>query len=123
MRKWKFEVEIEFDDDIKTAGQAQHVCAIIERTLTEFYGDAACDVTAGEEYSGVPVSIVALQPLQLDGPPLTDPSRCQVCDWPLAESADNGCVTGNCSYRPEQGSPEWHRIERRRAALAMAGAT
>lgn len=27
-------------------------------------------------------------------------SRCAVCGWHLAESADNGCVRGNCSYRP-----------------------
>ena len=27
-------------------------------------------------------------------------SRCAVCGWTLAESADKGCVRGNCSYRP-----------------------
>ena len=36
----------------------------------------------------------------------------------MAESADMGCVPGNCSYRPEQGSPEWYRIQRNRQALA-----
>lgn len=27
-------------------------------------------------------------------------SRCAVCGWPLAESADKGCTRGNCSMRP-----------------------
>lgn len=45
------------------------------------------------------------------------PDRCEVCDWPLAESREKGCVPGDCSYRPEQGSDEWHRIRARREAL------
>lgn len=45
------------------------------------------------------------------------PDRCEVCDWPLAESRDKGCVPGDCSYRPEEGSPEWYRIRARREAL------
>jgi hypothetical protein len=32
--------------------------------------------------------------------PLKDDSRCAVCAWPLAESAEKGCVRGNCSQRP-----------------------
>lgn len=27
-------------------------------------------------------------------------TRCAVCGWPLAESAEKGCVRGNCSMRP-----------------------
>lgn len=46
------------------------------------------------------------------------PGRCEVCGWPLAESADKGCVTGDCSYRPHAGTAECARIEKRRAALA-----
>jgi hypothetical protein len=26
--------------------------------------------------------------------------RCDNCSWPLAESAKDGCVAGNCSMRP-----------------------
>jgi len=44
-------------------------------------------------------------------------TRCPICDWTLAESRDKGCVPGDCSYRPEQGSDEWHRIHARREAL------
>jgi glutaredoxin len=29
-----------------------------------------------------------------------DPTRCAVCGWKLAESAEQGCVRGNCSMRP-----------------------
>lgn len=43
-------------------------------------------------------------------------TRYPICDWPLADSAENGCVEGNCSYRPQYGSEEWHRIQRNRVA-------
>ncbi len=29
-----------------------------------------------------------------------EPARCAICGWPLALSADKGCVRGNCSMRP-----------------------
>jgi len=44
--------------------------------------------------------------------------RCGVCGWTLAESRDNGCVAGDCSYRPEEGSDEWCRIRRKRDEIA-----
>lgn len=43
--------------------------------------------------------------------------RCDVCGWPLASDEKDGCVPGNCSYRPAQGSTEWHRIRARRDEL------
>jgi hypothetical protein len=43
--------------------------------------------------------------------------RCEVCDWPLAATAAEGCVPGNCSYRPQDGE-ERARILRRREELA-----
>ena len=42
--------------------------------------------------------------------------RCPICDWPLAATANQGCVEGNCSYRPEYGSEEWYRIQRNKVA-------
>ena len=39
--------------------------------------------------------------------------RCPRCDWPLAETMEQGCVPGNCCYRPDEGSPEWHRLQAR----------
>lgn len=45
------------------------------------------------------------------------PKRCPICDWSMAESAEKGCVPGNCSYRPAHGSEEWQRIQRRKAWL------
>ena len=44
--------------------------------------------------------------------------RCVICDWPLAERREDGCVPGDCSYRPREGSEEWRRIQRRRDDLA-----
>ena len=49
-----------------------------------------------------------------------DTGRCKICGWPLAESRDLGCFQGDCSYRPEDGSPEWYRIKARRDALASS---
>lgn len=44
-------------------------------------------------------------------------SRCEVCGWPLAVSREKGCMAGDCSYRPDQGSAEWYRIKARRDAM------
>lgn len=33
-------------------------------------------------------------------PPPAAVDRCEVCEWPLAESLSEGCVPGNCSMRP-----------------------
>lgn len=30
-----------------------------------------------------------------------DENRCALCGWPLAVNAKDGCVRGNCGYRPE----------------------
>jgi hypothetical protein len=30
----------------------------------------------------------------------SNPDRCPVCHWTLAKTAADGCVPGNCSYRP-----------------------
>lgn len=45
--------------------------------------------------------------------------RCKICDWPLAESREQGCVEGDCSYRPNTFSPEWYRIQKRRTQIAQ----
>jgi hypothetical protein len=42
-------------------------------------------------------------------------NRCPICDWPMAESVERGCVPDNCSYRPDKGSPEYYRIQARKA--------
>ncbi len=48
--------------------------------------------------------------------------RCEVCGWTLAENEHEGCVPGNCSYRPE-GHDELQRIRKRRAELAKSNGT
>lgn len=37
-------------------------------------------------------------------------NRCVICGWTLATYGNNGCIRGNCSYRPEAGSAEYERI-------------
>ena len=44
--------------------------------------------------------------------------RCSVCDWPLADSIEEGCTLDSCSYRPDEGSAEYYRIRDRRLRLA-----
>jgi hypothetical protein len=44
-----------------------------------------------------------------------DTTRCPICSWRLAESAEQGCVIGNCSYRtnvPEEQEALRKRRER-----------
>lgn len=48
---------------------------------------------------------------------------CPICDWPMASSWEEGCVPGNCSYRPDYGTPEYSRIQKRREALARLNAS
>lgn len=48
--------------------------------------------------------------------------RCQVCGWPLAESADKGCVPGDCSMRPRPNPTYAEQIEHA-AAVREALAT
>lgn len=45
--------------------------------------------------------------------------HCPVCDWPLQATADQGCTRDSCSYRPDEGSPEFYRIRGRRLQLAI----
>ena len=45
------------------------------------------------------------------------PERCPICGWPMAKIAAEGCIPGNCSYRPESGSPEWYRIQKHKEIL------
>ena len=46
-------------------------------------------------------------------------SRCPICDWPIKKTIQEGCVPGNCSFRPAEGSPEYYRIQERRRQLEM----
>lgn len=47
---------------------------------------------------------------------LADSGRCIKCGWPLEDSPDKGCVPGNCSYRPHDGTVE-HDVWTKRSSL------
>jgi len=51
---------------------------------------------------------------------LIETKRCPICDWPLADDPKDGCVDGNCSYRPDprRNPDEYARVQRNRKALA-----
>lgn len=51
-----------------------------------------------------------------------DVERCRICDWPIRATVADGCTKGSCSYRPDDGSPEWHRIQRRRESVRRTDA-
>lgn len=44
-------------------------------------------------------------------------TRCQVCGWVLATDSSKGCVPGNCSMRPDEGTEEHLQLRSRRAWL------
>jgi hypothetical protein len=54
-----------------------------------------------------------------DSPMVADSPRCPICDWPMVEDAKDGCVPGNCAYRPPAGSNECRRIQARRRTLGL----
>ncbi len=49
--------------------------------------------------------------------PVSAPARCKICGWTLAATVREGCVEGNCSYRPDDPA-ERKRISARRALIA-----
>jgi hypothetical protein len=52
--------------------------------------------------------------------------RCMACGWPLAASAEKGCMQGNCSFRPDNhhwdpiSEHEAFRWKQRTMILALA---
>jgi len=54
-------------------------------------------------------AVKTLQPKYVDPTP-----RCEICDWPLHATIQDGCTAGNCSYRPQHGTEEYARIQARR---------
>jgi hypothetical protein len=47
--------------------------------------------------------------------------RCIICNWPLAESREKGCVPGDCSYRPDDPAEQARIRERRQNWQRSAG--
>lgn len=56
----------------------------------------------------------------IDEAKTSTPERCPICEWPLADSREKGCVTGDCSFRPRDGTYDYYRIKERRAAINEA---
>lgn len=56
---------------------------------------AARDIAAGEELT-LDYRLIESRPMLF----LDDTPRCERCQWPLAARMEDGCVPGNCSYRP-----------------------
>lgn len=52
--------------------------------------------------------------------------RCMACGWPLKNEPENGCVQGNCSFRPHESGveyPGWHRRQKLAYELRCLGAS
>ena len=43
--------------------------------------------------------------------------RCFICGWTMAERMEDGCVPGNCSFRPRDHSQDMERVRARQATL------
>ena len=86
---------------------------------------AATAARADDVFRALPTGLTySFPPMPEEPPPPPDygPNRCEVCGWTLARTAEDGCVPGNCSYRPADGSLEAARIRNRRAELARRDA-
>jgi len=46
--------------------------------------------------------------------------RCMVCGWPLAKSREQGCVQGDCSFRPQYGDERYSDWRQRTEILLFA---
>jgi hypothetical protein len=46
--------------------------------------------------------------------------RCIICGWTLAATKNEGCVPGNCSYRPTKRAHDYFQgIDRKKALAAL----
>lgn len=54
---------------------------------------------------------------------LADEGRCMACGWPLESSMKRGCVTGNCSFRPQDHEEPYRRWTERTRILVLARKT
>lgn len=43
-------------------------------------------------------------------------NRCLVCGWPLVSKQEDGCIPGDCSYRPQEPA-EQAKIDARRQQI------
>ena len=92
-----------------------------EKQVLELMRDVV--VAAFDRERGTALSVLSVEidrrlaALPADAHETPDPTRCFVCGWPLAASREKGCVAGDCSYRPVEGTDEWHRIKCRRDSL------
>ncbi len=59
--------------------------------------------------------------LQLWGPEVPTPGHCKRCRGTYAAMEAEGCVPGDCCYRPPDGSDEQRRLRRRIAEMAIRG--
>ena len=106
------------------AMEAAFLVSLAENGLPADMGEL---LVLGNAKHGIPPRLVqkaikaalAAQPPAAPKRSYQDTIRCEVCDWPLADSWMDGCVPGNCSYRPENPA-EQERIRKRRASLALA---
>lgn len=77
------------------------------------------ELPASNDFNGCDSSASKIKPAHTAGNPAEcrTSRRCEVCNWPLAESQEHGCIPGDCSYRPDD-PVEQSRIRLRRDELA-----
>lgn len=80
--------------------KAKHHCISTAAALRNWHAH----IRSGESAMRPGISVEkasVVEPADIRSEPLPwDETRCRVCGWPLANTADEGCVKGNCSMRP-----------------------
>lgn len=102
-----------------TRSQDEESAAIQEKIATKLESEAAMILRFADSLSAAEAERDGLRRVLaeiLDLVPHNEyeENRCQVCGWPLSASPDQGCVPGNCCYRPGDHSDEWPRLKRQR---------
>lgn len=64
------------------------------------------------------VLATAKEALRADAQEVPGPARCEICDWPLAKTREEGCVPGDCSYRTDNPAEQQRLCERREQVAA-----
>jgi len=102
----------------------------VRRVLSTFskYIDAAqelntvqCNVV--QQHNTALTKLISFTSPRITGiqPAMYPHDRCQLCGWTLAKDRAHGCVPGDCSYRPDDGSQEWVTMQMRRTWLETNG--
>jgi hypothetical protein len=101
--------------DTPDAYNREYIAAVCRSILSSFASTNLSTPPASAARNSS--EVVPAQTIEPEPDAVGSVHRCPICDWPLAESQDKGCIPGDCSYRPDDPA-EQERIRRRRASVS-----